>query len=89
MNWNEAKKIIKQDPEVEKELEKNAVEYALIQEVLKIRKENNLTQAELAALINTSQSNISRLESGSYNPTVKFLKKIADKTGKKLEIKFI
>lgn len=43
-----------------------------------------LTQAELAKKINTKQSAISRLESGSYSPNLSFLKKIAQALGLKL-----
>jgi transcriptional regulator with XRE-family HTH domain len=50
--------------------------------------EQNLTQAELAQKAGTRQSNISRLEGGEYNPSLKFLKKIASSLGKKLHISF-
>ncbi len=47
-----------------------------------------MTQAELAKRANTKQSNISRFESGNYNPSVEFLRKIAGALDKRLEIKF-
>ena len=34
------------------------------------------------------QSNISRLESGNYNPTINFLKRIAKALGKELYVEF-
>ena len=87
MKWDDAKQIINSDPEVMKELELNAVEYQVVREIIKARKELNLTQEQLADLVGTKQSNISRLESGEYNPTIEFLSKIANAMGKTLEIR--
>jgi len=42
-----------------------------------IRKSQNLTQAELAQCMGTSQANISKLENGKLNPSVAFLKRLA------------
>lgn len=57
--------------------------------IIDIRTEKNLTQKELADLCNIQQSNISRLENATYNPSVQLLEKIADATGKELVIEFI
>ena len=89
MEWKEAKEIIKKDPEVVKELERLEPFYQIINQLLYLRKERNLTQKELAELINTTQSCVARLESGKYNPSLHFLQKIADACDKKIEIKFI
>ena len=45
-----------------------------------------LSQKELAERMGTAQSNISRFESGNYNPTVDFLQKMASSLGKTLLI---
>ena len=42
----------------------------------------------LADKIGIKQSNISRLESGNYNPSLAFLKKVAKGLGKELHISF-
>lgn len=89
MEWKEAKKIINRDPEVLKELENLEPEYQIIKQLISLRIEKKITQKEFAELIGDSQPNISRLESGSYNPTLAKLKKIADRLDKKLEIKFV
>jgi len=89
MEWKKAKEIIKKDPEVVKELERLEPFYQIINQLLYLRKERNLTQKELAELINTTQSCVARLESGKYNPSLRFLQKIADACDKKIEIKFI
>lgn len=46
--------------------------------IAKIRQQKNLTQAELAKEMNTSQSAINRIESGQQNLTLETLAKISD-----------
>jgi transcriptional regulator with XRE-family HTH domain len=41
----------------------------------------------LAELVGTKKSNISRLESGRYNPSLDFLIKVADGLGKQIIVK--
>lgn len=89
MEWKEAKKLINKDPEVLRELENFEPEYQIISQLISLRIEKKLTQREFAELIGDKQSNISRLESGNYNPTLSKLKKIADCLDRKLEIKFV
>lgn len=50
------------------------------------RKEANLTQEELAHLTGTQKSNISRLESGRYNPSLDFMVKLAGSLGRSISI---
>ena len=50
------------------------------------RKEKDLTQEELAKKVGTKKSNISRFESGRYNPSLDFLIKVAGSLGKELQI---
>lgn len=63
-------------------------EFALIEAVVKARKERGLTQKTLAKRIGSKQSVISRLEIGKANPTVSFLKKLAHALNSRLEIRF-
>ncbi|HCC36257.1 MAG TPA: transcriptional regulator [Treponema sp.] len=89
MNWSKAKSIIRENTEVQNALKANEAEYKIIEEIIMARKENNLTQKDLAELIGTKQSNISRLESGNYNPSLDFLTKIAQAVGKELEVRMV
>lgn len=57
-------------------------------QVVKARTELKLTQKELAERMGDKQSNISRLESGTYNPSLEYLNKVAEALGKKLHIEF-
>ena len=89
MKWERAKDILKENPQVVEELNSNEVEYEIIREIIQARKEKNLTQKDLAVLAGTKQSNISRLESGNYNPSLEFLTKITKAMGKQLEIRIV
>jgi len=89
MNWSKAKKIILKNKEVQNELMNNEAEYKIIEEIIMARKEKKFTQKELAEKVGTRQSNISRLESGNYNPSLDFLNKIANAMGKKLEVRIV
>ena len=50
------------------------------------RKELGLTQSELGKRAGISQPNITRFESGNYNPSLEFLVKIAGAMGKKVKV---
>ena len=52
-----------------------------------VRKSQGMTQESLAELVGTKKSNISRLESGRYNPSLDFLIKVAECLGKQITIK--
>ena len=50
------------------------------------RKELGLSQSELGKRAGISQPNITRFESGNYNPSLEFLVKIAGAMGKKVKV---
>lgn len=52
-----------------------------------VRKSLGITQEILAERVGTKKSNISRLESGRYNPSLEFLVKVAEGLGKKVQVK--
>lgn len=89
VSWKEVEKELLEDPEVAKECANLEVGYQIISQIITLRKEKKLTQKELAELIGDKQSNISRLESGNYNPTLAKLKKIADCLNQRLDIRFV
>jgi transcriptional regulator with XRE-family HTH domain len=61
--------------EVEKRL-KPALDLA--DDVFELRMERGWTQVELAERVGTKQANISRLENGLANPTLRFLEKLGE-----------
>ena len=85
-NWKEMKQDLLKDDKVKKEYEALRPQYELIEQVIKARIELGLTQAELAKKIGMKQSNISRFESGEYNPSIEFLSKIATGLNKTINI---
>ena len=50
-------------------LEEEEMLYAISESIINYRKNNNLSQKELAKKLNVNQTMISKLESGTYNPT--------------------
>jgi DNA-binding XRE family transcriptional regulator len=74
------------DDEFKDEYEKLQPRYEVISQIIEARKEQNMTQADLAKRVGTQKSNISRLESGNYNPSLDFLIKVAHCLGKDLKI---
>lgn len=53
-----------------------------------IRKDNNLSQIDLAIKINTDRSQISRIERGIANPTITTIKAIARELDIDIEVLF-
>jgi len=86
--WKGVKAELLKDPAFAKEVKRLEPEYALKSQIIKARIEKKMSQAELARRVGTKQSNISRLESGAYNPSLQFLKKVAHGLGKELRISF-
>ncbi|MGN1318160.1 MAG: helix-turn-helix transcriptional regulator [Lachnospirales bacterium] len=83
---DDIKKDLFLDENFKSEYDKLQPRYEIISQIIEARKENNMTQTELAKLVGTQKSNISRLESGNYNPSLDLLIKVADALGKKLQI---
>ena len=89
MNFNEYKeKSLKERKTLRVEYDALAPEYELISQIIDARIENHLTQKQLAELAGTDQARISRLEKGSLNPSLDFIKKIAAALGKEVHITF-
>ena len=65
-------------------------EYRLVREMLSARSEAGLTQDAVAALMGTTKSAVSRLESGGkHAPSIATLKKYAKAVGCDLEIRLV
>lgn len=86
LSFEEMKADMIKDEEFKIEYEKLKPRYEAIEQIIRARKEQNMTQAELAKRVGTQKSNISRLESGNYNPSLDFLAKVAESLGKSLSI---
>ncbi len=79
------------NPEVKAEFDQLADEFSLLEEFLKARAAQGLTQAQVAKTIGTTQSAVARMESGrgKHSPSLATLSKYADALGCKLEVRLI
>ena len=50
------------------------------------RKELGMTQSQLGQKAGVTQPNITRFESGNYNPSLEFMVRIAEAMGKKVKV---
>ena len=87
--YNELKKQLLQNEEVKTEYERLEPEYQVIRAIVAARQEQHLTQQELADRTGIYRSDISKLENGSANPSLRTLKRLADGLGMQLQINFI
>ena len=77
------------DPEFEKEWNEMQPEMDVIRAMVDMRIKQNLTQKELASRTGIDQADISKLENGTKNPSLKLLKKLAAGMGMQLKIEFV
>lgn len=83
------KKRLMEDPAFREEYEKADSEFTLIESLIRARTHANLSQAELARRIGTTQSAVARLEGGNVSPTLSTLKRYAEATGARLQIEVV
>ena len=82
------KKALK-DKKVARDYKELKPEFDLVQIIIEKRIKQGFTQSELARRVGTKQSSISRFESGAYNPTISFLRKVANALDVKLKISVV
>ena len=84
--FSDVREFLMMDEEFKSEYEKLKPRYDVISQIIEERAKQNITQEELAFRVGTQKSNISRLESGTYNPSLDFLIKVAHSLGKEMKI---
>lgn len=77
------------DDEFRKEYEALEPEFAIIQAIIDARKTEGITQKELSNRSGIAQGDISKLENGNANPSIRTLQRLATAMGKKLRIEFV
>ena len=77
------------NPEFKKEWDALEPEYQIVKAMLDARSEKAITQKQLADITGIPQADISRLENGSANPSLRTLQRLADGLGMKLKLEFI
>ena len=76
-------------PEFKKEWDALEPEFDIIKAIVDARSSQNMTQKELSEKTGIPQADISRLENGTRNPTLKLLKRLADGLNMELGIVFV
>jgi transcriptional regulator with XRE-family HTH domain len=80
-------------PAVKKAYSEQIEEFALLDELLKARRQAGLTQSEVAQRMGTQTPAVARLESGGgtrrHSPSVATLRKYASAVGCRLEIRLL
>ena len=77
------------DPDFKREYEAFEIEDAIIQAFINARKFSGLTQKQLSEKAGITQPDISKLENGNANPSIRTLKRLANAMGMKLKVEFL
>ena len=88
-NFNDYLTQQMKDPAFKKAYEQLEPEFAIIQAIIDARKSAGITQKELSQKSGIAQGDISKLENGNANPSIKTLQRLAAALGKTLKIKFV
>ena len=83
---NEIEKQRQNNPEFKKAWDESRAEYKLIGEMISLRKQENITQKELASLTGNKQQVISRIERKENIPTIRVFSHILNALGYELQI---
>lgn len=82
--------LLRKNPRLAKNVENELVNLRIAQQIYDLRREAGYTQQELAELIDTTRSVVSRLEDADYDGhSLSMLKRIASALGKELTIEFV
>lgn len=82
-------KVNLKDPQIKKHFNEYGKQLEIAYQILQLRKKSQMSQAELANKIGTTQSNVARMETGQQNFTTATLQKIADVFSCDLKINFV
>ncbi|MAG97145.1 MAG: helix-turn-helix transcriptional regulator [Alphaproteobacteria bacterium] len=74
------------NPEIRKAYEDLAPEYDLAAQLIDARVKAKMTQEQVAKAMHTTQSVISRLESGKVDPTSNTIRRYAEAVGAKMRV---
>ena len=77
------------NPKIKKYYDEYGKQLEIAYQILKLRKQKGISQAELAKKIGTKQNDVARMESGQQNFTTDTLQKIASAFKRDLKIEFI
>ena len=89
LTHKDVKETLLKDHEVKQEYDLLQSEYDFLVQMYKARTKRNVTQKQLSELSGIDQSNISKIETGEYSPSLKTMKKIADALNMDLKIELV
>ncbi len=78
-----------QDEAFRREYERQQPDFDIIRAIVNARTSQNLTQRELAERTGIHQADISKLENGTRNPSIRLLKRLAEGMDMVLKIEFV
>lgn len=78
-----------QDPEFRKEYEALQPEYEIMKAMIRARQASGMTQKQLADKTGIAQADISKLERGNANPSLRTLQRLAAGMGMQIKIEFV
>ena len=76
------------DPEFKAEYDVLEPEFAIVQAIIDARKKSGFTQQQLSERTGIAQGDISKIEKGEANPSLKTLKRLASGMDMKLHLQF-
>lgn len=76
------------DPAFKAEWDALEPEFSIMQAMINARKASGLTQKQLSERTGIAQADISKLESGNANPSLKTLQRLAAGMGMKVKVEF-
>ena len=88
-SFNKYLKEQMESPEFKREYDALEPEFAIIQALIDARKASGLTQKQLAEITGIAQADISKLENGNANPSLRTLQRLASGMGTSLKIEFV
>ena len=71
------------------EVEQKSIRQSVIEQYIRCRKIQGMTQAKLAKRAGSPRTNITRFESGNYNPSLEMLVRIAAALGMTLQVQLM
>lgn len=88
-NFNDYLSQKMKDPAFKAEYDALDPEFSIIQAMIDARKASGLTQKQLADKTGIAQADISKLENGSANPSLRTLRRLAEGMGMQLKLEFV
>ena len=88
-NFRETLNERMQDPAFRTEWDAQEPERQIMRAIVEGREESGMTQKQLSDITGITQADISRLENGNANPSLKTLQRLAKGMGMRMQIQFI